>query len=452
MGAGIDRRSFLKTAAVGIGAGVAVAGGSKAIGAPEVSGKSKSVAGLKVAPLEVVRVGFIGVGGRGASHVGTYLRLEGCEVRAICDNYEPAAVKSAERVVKAGQPKPEIYTKGDYDYRRMLERDDLDIIIISTPWRWHVPMAVDTMNSGKHAFVEVPLAVTVEGCWKLVDTAEKTQKHCMMMENCCYGRDELMALNMVRQGIFGDLLYGEGAYNHYLTYQIKELTRGEGAWRNVYHQTRNGNLYPTHGLGPIAQYMNINRGDRFDYMTSMSSPALGRAEYSREKLPPNHPRKNAAYKCGDMNVSTIKTVKGRMITVKHDTTNPQPYDRINLIQGTRGIFRGYPSRVCIEGHGGDRWQDINKCRADYEHPLWKRMGEEAKKAGGHGGMDFLMNWRIIYCMRNGEPMDQDVYEGASWSVIGPLSDISVAKRSSSVDIPDFTRGNWKTAAPLSIIS
>jgi hypothetical protein len=449
MSSGIDRRSFLKTAAVGIGAGMAVARSSNVLAAP--GGKSKSVAGLKVAPLDVVRIGMIGVGGRGSSHLGTYLRLEGCVINAICDNYEPHAKRAQDRVVKAGQPKPEIYTKGDYDYRRMLERDDLDIVIISTPWRWHVPMAVDAMKAGKHAFVEVPAAVTLEGCWKLVDTAEKTQKNCMMMENCCYGRDELMALNMARQGIFGELLYGEGAYNHCLINQIKQQARGEGAWRNAYHQTRNGNLYPTHGLGPVAQYMNINRGDRFDYMTSMSSPALGRAEYSKT-LPDYHPRKNLVYTCGDMNVSTIKTVKGRIITVKHDTTTPQPYDRINLIQGTHGIFRGYPSRVSIEGRGGHKWQDINKCRADFDHPLWKRMGEEAKKAGGHGGMDFLMNWRIIYCLRNGEALDQDVYDAAGWSAVGPLSDVSVADRSNAVDVPDFTRGNWKTTKPLGIIT
>jgi len=451
MSGGIDRRSFLKTASVAIGAGVVVAKSTTALGAV-VTGNVKSVAGLKVAPIDIVRVGMIGVGARGPGHMNTYLHLDGCEVRAICDTHEPSALKAQSRVVKAGQPKPEIYTKGDYDYRRMLERDDIDIVVIATPWRWHVPMAVDAMNAGKHAFVEVPAAVTVEGCWKLVDTAEKTQMHCMMLENCCYGRDELMALNMARLGIFGDLTYGEGGYIHNLRSQMRDLTHGCGFWRTGYHERRNGNLYPTHGLGPIAQYMSINRGDRFDYMTSTSSPALGRAEFAAKTWPADHPRNKAEYTCGDMNVSLIKTVKRRLITVKHDTTTPRPYDRVNLIAGTKGTFRGYPSRVSIEGRGGHVWQDINKCRADFEHPLWTRMGEEATKAGGHGGMDFLMNWRLIYCLRNGEPLDQDVYDAASWSVIGPLSDVSVANRSNSVDIPDFTRGNWKTTKPLDIIT
>jgi len=198
--------------------------------------------------------------------------------------------------------------------------------------------------------------------------------------------------------------------------------------------------------------MSINRGDRFDYMTSTSSPSLGRAAYAAKTWPADHSRNKAKYICGDMNVSLIKTAKGRLITVKHDTTTPRPYDRINLIAGTKGTFCGYPSRVSIEGRGGHKWQSIAKCRADFEHPLWTRMGEEATKAGGHGGMDFLMNWRLIYCLRNSEPLDQDVYDAASWSVVGPLSDVSVANRSNSVDIPDFTRGNWKTTKPLDIIT
>jgi predicted dehydrogenase len=450
MSTGIDRRSFLKTAAIGVGAGVALAKGTKALGAD--AKPSKSVFGLKAKPMEVVRIGMIGVGSRGGSHLRTYLRLEGCEIKAICDNYEPHAIGAQNRVVKAGHPKPEIYTKGDYDYRRMLERDDLDLVVIATPWHWHVPMAVDAMLAGKHAAVEVPAAVTIEGCWKLVDTAEKTQKNCMMMENCCYGRDELMALNMARKGIFGDLLYGEGGYIHHLTHFMGAKKHSSEWWRPPYHAKYAGNLYPTHGLGPIAQYMSINRGDKFDYLTSMGSAALGRAEYAREHLPADNPYNQMKFISGDMNVSLIKTAKGRMIAVKHDTTTPQPYDRINLIQGTHGVFRGYPSRVHIEGRGGRGWHDMGKCRADFEHPLWKRMGTEAKKAGGHGGMDFLMNWRLIYCLRNGEALDQDVYDAASWSAVGPVSDESVRNRSNSIDMPDFTRGAWKTNKALGIIT
>ncbi len=447
----MDRRGFLRTAA-GVGAGLALSQAASA--APKaLASKGKCVAGLTDKPLEKVRIGMIGVGARGGSHLGSYLRIDGAEIKAICDIHEPTAQRAQQRVVNAGQPSPDIYTKGDYDYRRMLERDDLDLIVVSTPWLWHTPQCVDAMKAGKHACTEVPAAVTIDECWQLVDTAEATQKNCMMMENCCYGRDELMVLNMCRLGVFGDLTHGECAYIHDLRHQMAQIERGCGSWRTKHHETRNGNLYPTHGLGPVAQYMNVNRGDRLDYMTSMSSPALGRAAYAKGRWSAEHMRNQATYICGDMNTSLIKTIKGRSIMLQHDTTTPRPYSRINLIQGTKGIFYGYDSRVVVEGRGDTHhWQDLAKCRADFEHPLWKRMGEEAKKAGGHGGMDFIMNWRIIYCLRNGEALDQDVYDAAAWSVVGPLSEESVAKRSASVDVPDFTRGQWKTMKPLPIIT
>jgi predicted dehydrogenase len=332
----------------------------------------------------------------------------------------------------------------------MLKQDNIDIVVISTPWEWHTPMCVHTMQAGKHAFTEVPAAVTAEECWQLVDTAEKTQRNCMMLENVCYGREELMVLNMCRQGLFGELTHGEGAYIHNLRGQMRQYPRGTGSWRTPHHAKRNGNLYPTHGLGPVAQYMSINRGDRFDYLTSVSSPALGRQDFAEHHLPEDHPFRKLKYICGDMNTSLIKTVKGRSIVVQHDTTTHRPYDRVNLIQGTKGTFRGYPNRIAIEKHGWE--EDLKPYYEKYDHPLWKRMGEEAKKAGGHGGMDFLMLWRLIYCLRNEEPLDQDVYDAAAWSAIGPLSEESVANRSNSVDFPDYTRGVWKTAEPLGIVS
>ena len=449
---GMNRRNFMLTAAAGIGAGMVVGcnSGRKISARPSIN---RSVAGLAVEPLDVVRIGIIGVGGRGRGHLGHYLKIEGTQIKAIADNHAPAALASQKRCIDAGFEKPDIYTNGDFDYRRMLERSDIDAVMIFTPWRWHTPMAVDAMNAGKHAFMEVPAAVTLEQCWQLVDTSEKTQKHCMMMENVCYGREELMALNMARLGIFGDLLHGECAYIHDLRGQMNSIKRGTGSWRTLHHITRNGNLYPTHGLGPISQYMNINRGDRFDYLTSMSSPALGRAAFAKKKFPPDHMRNQAKYICGDMNTTLIKTALGRSVMVQHDTTSPRPYSRINLIQGTKGTLCGYPNRVTIEGRGGTHnWQDWAQCQKDFDHPLWKSMGEIAKKAGGHGGMDFIMNWRIIYCLRNGLPLDQDVYDAASWSAVGPLSEMSVADRSTSIDFPDFTRGAYKTSKPLGIIT
>jgi hypothetical protein len=451
----LTRRDFLKATGA---AGAALAGVRLASAQdPMPPEQEQSAAGLRVPPIEVVRVGFVGVGARGAGHVEQFLLLDGVEVKAICDIYEPAAKAAADRCERAGRPRPDLYTQGDYDYHRMLNRDDIDIVVISTPWDWHVQMSVDTMLSGKHAFVEVPAATTVEGCWELVETAEQTQRHCMMMENVCYGREELLVLNMCRQGVFGELLHGEAAYIHDLRYQMHDVGRGTGSWRTVQHTKRNGNLYPTHGLGPICQYMNINRGDRMDYLVSMSSPALGRALYAKEHFPPTHIRNRERYICGDINSSLVKTVKGRTILIQWDTTTPRPYTRLNLIQGTKGVWAGFPNRVVVEGispntHTWEQGDALNRWFDRFEHPLWKRIGEEAKRVGGHGGMDFVMLWRIVYCLRNGLPMDQDVYDAATWSVIGPLSEWSVARRSQPIEVPDFTRGKWKTMEPLGIVS
>jgi predicted dehydrogenase len=381
------------------------------------------------------------------------LLLEGVEVRALCDNHAPTADESAAFCEAQGRARPDVYSAGDTDYRRMLDRDDLDAVVISTPWRWHTRMAVDAVARGKHAFVEVPAAVTVDECWELVEAQERTGLHLMMLENVCYGREELMVLNMCRKGLFGELTHGEAAYIHDLREQMLELDRGTGSWRTQEHTMRNGNLYPTHGLGPIAQYMDVNRGDRFDYLVSMSSPALGRALYAKEHFPSDHPRNQATYVAGDINSSLIRTVNGRTILLQWDTTTPRPYSRLHLIQGTRGIFAGYPNRIAIEGRGETHdWQDLEAFRAEFDHPLWKRVGGEAERAGGHGGMDFVMLWRIVYCLRNGVPLDQDVYDAASWSVVSPLSERSVANRSLPVDVPDFTRGRYRERAPLPIVS
>ncbi|GIU05963.1 alpha-N-acetylgalactosaminidase [Shewanella sp. c952] len=411
--------------------------------------------GLISPKMDTVRVGFIGVGQRGSGHVKHFCHLEGVEIIAICDTDTEVLDRSVAFVTEQGLKTPARYSGSEKSYLELLRRKDIDIVIISTPWEWHAPMAIDTMESGKHAFVEVPLALTVEECWQIVNTAEKTQKNCMMMENVNYGRDELMVLNMVRQGVFGELLHGEAAYIHELRWQMKELDQKTGSWRTYWHTKRNGNLYPTHGLGPVSQYMNINRGDRFDYLTSMSSPALGRALYAQREFPADHERNQLNYINGDINTSLIKTINGRTIMVQHDTTTPRPYSRHNLIQGTNGVFAGFPNRIAIEkvGNGNfHKWDmDMSKWYDKYDHPLWQRMGQEAEKNGGHGGMDFLMLWRMVYCLRNGEALDQDVYDGAAWSVVNILSEESVNNRSNSVNFPDFTRGAWKTGKPLGII-
>ncbi|AIY63748.1 Gfo/Idh/MocA family protein [Pseudoalteromonas piratica] len=452
----MDRRGFLKAATVTAAAGLTAACASSNNQVTSVKQQGKNVIGLIAPKMDVVRVGFIGVGQRGYGHVKRMSHIEGAEIVAICDNHQEVLERSAKFLTDNGHKQPALYGNSEYAYRDMLNRQDIDIVIISTPWKWHAPMAIESMESGKHAFVEVPLATTVEEMWDIVNTAERTQKNCMMMENVNYGRDELMVLNMVRQGVFGELLHGEAAYIHELRWQMKELETKTGSWRTGWHAKRNGNLYPTHGLGPVSQYMNINRGDRFDYLTSMSSPALGRALYAQKEFPADHQRNQLKYINGDMSTTLIKTVKGRTIMVQHDTTTPRPYSRHNLIQGTNGVFAGFPNRIALEEGGSGNFHewdyDMQSWYNKYDHPLWVKMGKEAERNGGHGGMDFLMFWRMIYCLRNGEPLDQDVYDGAAWSVISPLSAESLNNRAKSVDIPDFTRGAWQSAEPLGIVT
>jgi len=447
-----SRRNFLKLMA-GTSASLAISGKLQSVDA----GASAAFTGSSIKPLERVRAAFIGVGARGSGHVATMMSMEGVEVVAIADNHGPSLKASVNHVKSAGLKEPAAFGRGDEDYKRMLERDDIDIVIIATPWEWHTRMCVDAMNAGKHAFTEVPAAMTIDECWQLVNTSEKTQKHCMMMENCCYGREELFCLNLCRQGLLGELLHGEGAYLHDLRGQMHDLPHGTGSWRTWHYAKRNGNLYPTHGLGPVAQYMGINRGDRFDYLSSVSAPSLGRPAFAKSQFPPDHQwNKISKWNCGDICTTIVKTAVGRTIMVQWNETSPRPYSRINLIQGTRGTFAGYPSRLAIEGvtPNADEWLEGAKLEdfmQKYEHPLWKKMGELAKKGGGHGGMDWLMTWRIVDCLHRGEPLDQDVYDAAAWSSIGPLSEKSIATRSQSVDVPDFTRERWKSIKPLGII-
>ncbi|MCV6605907.1 MAG: Gfo/Idh/MocA family oxidoreductase, partial [Porticoccaceae bacterium] len=298
--------------------------------------------------MKQVRFGIIGTGGRSRELLRLLLAIDGAEVNALCDIDGEALQLAKSMVESKGRRTPALYTGGDYAYRDLLERDDLDAVIVGTPWHWHVPMAVDCMNTGKQALVEVTAATTIDECWQLVETSEKTRTNCMMLENVCYGREEMMVLNMVRDGLFGELLHGEASYIHRLTGQVRKQSKGESQWRPQWHAKLDGNLYPTHGLGPVAQYMDINRGDQFDYLNSISSPAVGRREYIQENLPSNHPNASLRHIAGDMNTSLIKTKKGRTIMVQHDTTTPRPYTRHNMLQGTNGIFAGWPHRIALE--------------------------------------------------------------------------------------------------------
>ncbi len=467
-----SRRDFLKLSALAGYGAVAAQTLKPAAARAQVAAAGGTAMGLRMPKMERVRVGFIGLGARGSGHLGDMLKIEGAEVTVLCDNHQPTLERAVKRVVDAGRAQPAAFGDGPEAYKKMLEREDVDIVYIATPWELHTPQALDVLRAGKHAFIEVPAAITLDECWALVDTAERTRRHCMMLENVNYGREELMVLNMVRQGLFGELLHGEAAYIHELRGQMKQVDHGTGSWRTLHYARRTGNLYPTHGLGPVAQYMGINQGDRFDYLSSVSSPVAGRPLFARDNFPADHKwNQIKEWRCGDISTTIIKTVKGRSLMVQWDETSPRPYTRHNLIQGTRGTFAGFPNRIALDYKKEDLPAPVQKALGDkprmnyhawdqdmgpwfeaYDHPLWKRMGVEAKRIGGHGGMDFIMNWRVIYCLRNGEPLDQTVYDAAAWSVIGPLSADSVTHRSRSVDVPDFTRGVWEKTQPLGIMS
>ncbi len=386
------------------------------------------------------RIGFIGTGGRGTNLLENLLGAD-AKILALCDIVREKAEHAQSLVTKAGQPSPELYTDGEHAYEKLVARDDLDLVIIATPWNWHVDMAVAAMKHGKHAATEVPAATSIDDCWRLVDTSEETRRHCMMLENCCYGANETTVLRMAHAGLFGDLLYGEGAYIHDLRDELFS-NKGEGLWRRDFHTRLNGNLYPTHGLGPVANYMRINRGDRFDYMVSMSTPQRGLDEYRKAHCSDTDPRWAERYVTGDLNTSLIKTAKGLNITLKHDTSDPHPYDRLNVIGGTKGVFADYPPRIYFDGQGKEDWGSLDQYK-QYQHPLWVKEGEIAKKLGGHGGMDFIMLYRLLECMREGLCPDMDVYDAAAWSAPGPLSVASVANGSAPQKFPDFTRGKWK---------
>lgn len=409
--------------------------------APALS--TATMMGVPFEARDLVRVGLIGCGRRGLSHLGDLTGIEKVEIKAVCDVMPDAVAKAQSFIEKKGQRRPEGYAKGDHHFEELVRRDDLDLVYIATPWTWHVPMSLAALNAGKHVGLEVPAARTVDECWKLVEASERTRRHCVMLENACYGWNEMLVLGMARAGMFGELLHAECAYNHDLRGIVFE-NASEGLWRRAEHIGRNGNLYPTHGLGPVAQYLGIHEGDRFDYLVSMSSPEGGLTEYRKSRVPAGDPKWQEKYDCGDVNTSLIKTTRGRTIMLQHSVANPRVYDRINLIAGTRGIFRDYPARLYLDGQpGGEKWTGLKGHQERFEHPLWKQLKKVARK-GGHGGMDYVMSWRLAECLRKGLVPDMNVYDGVAWSVPGPLSEESVAKGSAPVAFPDFTRGAWKT--------
>lgn len=458
-----NRRNFIRIAGL-TGAGLAGSGFVKTYGTdPDgqagsrqkhlqgSSGQQFNMCGYAAPKLETVRVGIIGLGNRGPGALDRMTHIEGVEIRAICD-LRPEKVENAKQQLVNTSHNPVVYSGEEESWKKLCDRDDLDLVYICTPWKLHAPMALYAMNQGKHVCVEVPAAATIDQCWELVETSERTRKHCMMLENCCYGFFELLTLNMARQGFFGEIIHGEGAYIHDLRENNFSKEHYQGMWRLKENQ-RKGNLYPTHGLGPIAQIMDINRGDRMDYMVSVSSDDLMMHQIAEKLASADDfyaPFAGKTYR-GNMNSTTIRTIRGRTILIQHDVTSPRPYSRIHLVSGTRGVASKYPDPPRIStGHEWFSEEEFKSIEEEYQPKIVARVGELAKEVGGHGGMDFIMDWRTIDCLRNGLALDQDVYDAALWSSIAPLSEWSVANRSNSIDVPDFTRGSWKSNQPVDI--
>lgn len=450
-----NRRKFLQN--LGLGTGAALINlPAHAIDKNSDSYKPKAqifnMCGYAAPKLEKVRIGFIGLGNRGPGAVKRMSQISAVEIVALCDKDSKRVEKQQLVLEKANLPKARAFS-GENGWKQMCESKDLDLIYICTPWSLHTPMAVYAMNQGKHAAIEVPAAKTIDECWQLVETSEKTKKHCMMLENTCYDFFEQMTLIMARNGVFGELIHAEGAYIHNLLEANFKISSYSDMWRLRENANRNGNIYPTHGLGPISQCLDINRGDNFDHLVAISSNDFQMGDMAKDlaaKDPFYNEFVGKPFR-GNMNTSIIKTQKGKTIMLQHDVTSTRPYSRIHLLSGTKGIAQKWPEpgKIAL----GESWmseKELKEIEKKYTTPLVKHIGEIAKAIGGHGGMDFMMDWRLIDNLRNGLPLDQDVYDAAAWSSVAHASEMSVAKRGKTIDIPDFTRGAWRKNTPVSL--
>ena len=403
-----------------------------------------------------LRLGFIGVGLRGQSHLELALRREDVEVIALCDIQQSMMDGALKLVTKSGKPKPQVILEGPLGYKKLLERKDIDAVIIATPWEWHAVMCLDSMNAKKYVGCEVITGMTVEECWELVHTSERTGMPLMMLENVCYRRDVMAVMNMVRQNIFGELVHLQGGYQHDLR-EVKFSTStgddvgvefgekgfSEAQWRTQHSVNRNGDLYPTHGVGPLAMMLDINRGNRFTQLVSYSSKARGLHDYIVKNGGENHPNAKVNFKLGDVVTTMIRTAHDETILLQHDTNLPRPYSLGFRVQGTRGIWMDVNKSLYIEGQSKEahRWEDAKEWLDKYDHPLWKKFGSDAAGAG-HGGMDWFVLNAFVEAAKRKTNTPQDVYDAVTWSAITPLSEKSIQLGGESVEFPDFTKGQW----------
>ena len=404
-----------------------------------------NMSGYAAPKIETVRIGVIGLGQRGPAHVKTMSRIDGVEITALCD-LRPEKAEAAKQLLENTGHDPELYSGSEDEWKKLCERKDIDLVIVTTPWYMHAKMAVYAMEQGKHVASEVPAAGTIEECWKLVETAERTRKHCMMLENYSYMPFHLLMLNMAKQGFFGDIVHGDCAYN---TSKMRNNFNKNLYWNMWWlrqYGSRKGNIYPTHGLGPVAQMMDINRGDKFEFLVSVESKDFMMAARAKELAATDSFFEEFTGKDyrGNMNTTIIKTTQGRTIMLQHDATSPSPHNMIHGVYGTKGsvLYDPQPPRISTGNHKWASTEEFEKIEKKYTPAIFHKMSELAKKSG-HGGSDLLIDWHLIDCLHNGLPLDQDVYDAAAWSAIVPLTDWSVRNNSNSIKVPDFTAGAWK---------
>jgi len=418
------------------------------IGTGAAAAAATAAGWTSAAERKTVRVGVVGTGNRGRDLLGTMLVMEGIEFPALCDINRENLALAQDMVVKAGRPKPEGYAQGDHAFEALMTRDDLDAVIIATYWQWHTPMAVFAMRHGKYAGIEVPAALTVQECWDLVDTHEKTGVPCMMLENWSFRRDNLAVLSMIREGLFGEIVHCHCAHSHDCIDHWFFDPQGNMRWGGEFLVKRNCDQYPTHSLGPVLSWMNINCGDAFATLTSTASDSRAINAYFVRKFGPGHPNAKRTYKQGDIITSVVRTHKGKTIVINYDMQLPRPYDNRWMIQGTLGLYDEDKASVYIVDKSPKyhEWEPFAPYQERYDHPWWKdMMGSSAEM--GHGGTDFLELKKFLESVRAKTPTPIDVYDSVTMSSIVGLSEQSIAKGSAQVSCPDFTRGKWKTNKP-----
>ena len=417
----------------------------------------QSMLGFAADPIEHVRIGLIGLGDRGGGAVRRLPYVEDATIVALCDLYPDRVEKAQQMLEEAGAPRAIHEFSGAEGYKQLCELDDIDLVYLAVPWNLHTTMAVYAMEHGKHVAVEVPAATSVKECWDLVNTSERTRRHCMMLENCCYDFFEITCLNMAQQGLFGEVVHTEGSYCHNLAPFWDQY---QGDWRMTYNKDHHGDVYPTHGIGPVCQVLNIHRGDKMDLLVSMDTDAFAGQEAADARYGKGAVKK---YANGDNTMTFIRTRKGKTILVEHSVVTPRPYDRMFQIQGTKGFANKYPNEGLalggedlsgIDSEDLDAEDYMSDAERDaimeaYKHPILRQYEAKAREVGGHGGMDFIMDSRLIYCLKHGLPLDQDVYDAAEWSCLVELTEVSINHGSMPVVMPDFTRGEWDKVKGLS---